>query len=213
MKNLLEKLKVLSWVQWLAVVLIIGGLAIMIPKAKGMFDFYKEVKYAEENNFAAGNLSPDLLRPWMSLRYIAAAYAVPQPYLYKAVGIQARPETSMLGINRLNSQLGLGKVDGQPALLKTIREAIVAYRAHPVVTGMLENRVEDWMTVQYIANSSGIPTAVIFTAIGVPVDGNAFKPLGFLSDELKYTGGKPALLAAVQKIVDAQGIKLKPVNP
>lgn len=211
MKNLLEKLKAISWVQWLAIALIVIGIAIMIPKAKGMLDFYKEVKYAQENNFAAGNLSPDLLRPWMSLRYVAAAYAVPQEYLYDAIGLQPRKETSMLGINRLNSQLGLGKVDGQPALLKTVREAIVEYRAHPVVSGMVEREVEDWMTIQYIANSSGIPALVIFAEVGIPADGNAFKPLGFLSDEVNYTGGPKALIAAIQKVVEAQG--LRPVHP
>jgi hypothetical protein len=211
MKNLLEKLKSVSKVQWLAVALIVIGLAIMIPKAKGMFDFYKEVRYAQENNFAEGNLSPDLLRPWMSMRYIGAAYAVPQLYLYKAAGIEPKKETSMIGLNRLNSQMRLGTVNGQPALMKTIREAIVEYRAHPVVTGLLEQHVEDWMTVQYIANSSGIPAAVIFEEIGIPAEGNAFKPLGFLSDETNYTGGLKGLLAAIQKVVDAQGVK--PVAP
>jgi hypothetical protein len=213
MKKLLERLKAITWIQWLAVVLIVIGIAIMIPKGKGMGDFYKEVKYAQENNFAAGNLSPDLLRPWMSLRYVAAAYAVPQPYLYQALGIQAKPETSMLGLNRLNNQLKLGMVDGQPAIMQTVRNAIVQYRAHPVVTGMLEREVEDWMTIQYIANSSGIPAAVIFKEIGVPAEGNAFKPLGFLSDEVNYTGGPKALLAAIQKVVDAQGLKIQPDQP
>ncbi len=208
MKKLFSKL---TPVQWLAVALILGGLLIMIPKAKGMFDFYKEVRYAQENNFAAGNLSPDLLRPWMSLRYVAAAYAVPQQYLYTAAGIQPKKETSMIGLNRLNSQLRLGQVDGQPALLKTIRAAIIEYRAHPVVTGLLERSVEDWMTVQYIANSTGIPAAVIFQEVGLPAEGNAFKPLGFLSDETNYPGGPKALIAAVQKIVEAQGVK--PVQP
>lgn len=212
MKKLISKL---SPVQWLAMALIVVGVAIMIPKARGMLDFYKEARYAEEHHFADGNLSPDLLRPWMSLRYIAAAYAVPQQYLYKAIGVQPRPETSMLGLNRLNSQLGLGKVDGQPALMKTVREAIVEYRAHPVVTGFLEREVADWMTVQYIANSSGIPALIIFDEIGVPADGNTFKPLGFLSDQVNYPGGPKALIAAVQEVVDAQGIKIKiePVQP
>jgi hypothetical protein len=211
MKNLIEKLKSISKIQVVAVVLIVIGVVIMIPKARGMFDFYKEARYASENNFSAGNLSPDLLRPWMSIRYISVAYAVPQKYLFDSLKIQPKKETSMIGINRLNSQMGLGKVDGQPALMKTIRESIVEYRAHPVVTGLIEQHVEDWMTVQYIANSSGIPALVIFDEIGIPADGNAFKPLGFLSDQVNYTGGPKALVAAVQEIVDAQGVK--PVTP
>lgn len=208
MKKLFSKL---SLVQWLAITLIVGGLLIMIPKAKGMFDFYKEVRYAQENDFAAGNLSPELLRPWMSLQYVAAAYAVPQAYLYDAIQLQPRKETSLLGINRLNQELGLGQTNGEPALLTTVREAIIEYRAHPVVTGLLEKHVEDWMTVQYIANSSGIPALVIFEELGLPAEDNTFKPLGFLGDELDYPGGPKALIAAVQKIVEAQGVK--PVLP
>ena len=208
MKKLISKL---TPIQWLAMALILVGVAIMIPKAKGMFDFYKEVRYASENNFAAGNLSPDLLRPWMSIRYIAVAYAVPQQYLFDSLKLQPKKETSMIGINRLNQQMGLGKIDGQPALMKTVRESILEYRAHPVVTGLIEKQVEDWMTVQYIANSSGIPALVIFEEVGIPWQDNAFKPLGFLSEEVKFPGGTKALIAAIQKIVDAQGIK--PVIP
>jgi hypothetical protein len=208
MKKLFSKL---TPIQWLAVALIVIGIAIMIPRAKGMFDFYKEARYAAENHFAAGNVSPELLRPWMSIRYIAVACAVPQQYLFDAAGIQPRKETSMIGINRLNQQMGLGQTDGQPTLLKTIREAVTEYRAHPVVLGLLEKRVEDWMTVQYIANSTGIPALVIFEKVGIPWQDNAFKPLGFLSEEVKYPGGTKALIAAVQQIVDEQGIK--PVIP
>jgi hypothetical protein len=208
MKKLISKL---TPVQWLAVALILVGVAIMIPKAKGMFDFYKEARYATENNFAAGNLSPDLLRPWMSIRYICVAYAVPQKYLFDSLKIQPKKETSMISLGRLNSQMGLGKVDGQPVLMQTVRESILEYRAHPVVTGLIEQHVEDWMTVQYIANSSGIPALVIFDEIGIPYEGNSFKPLGFLSDQVNYAGGPRALCAAIQKIVDAQGVK--PVTP
>jgi hypothetical protein len=208
MKKLTSKL---TPIQWLAVALILIGVAIMIPKGKGMLDFSKEARYAAENHFADGNLSPDLLRPWMSIQYIAAAYAVPQQYLFDAAGIHPHKETSMIGINRLNQQMGLGKVDDQPALMKTISAAILAYRANPVATGLLERLVEDWMTVQYIANSTGIPAETLFSAINLPAEGNANKPLGFLSQEMKYPGGPKALAAALQKIVDAQGVK--PVQP
>ena len=67
MKNLIDKFKSISKIQIFAVVLIVVGLAIMIPKGLGMFDFYKEVQYANLHNFRAGNLSPDLLRPWMTI--------------------------------------------------------------------------------------------------------------------------------------------------
>jgi hypothetical protein len=207
MKTIIEKLKSISKVQILALILVVVGVAIMVPKAKGMFDFYKEVRYATDNNFAAGNLSPELIRPWMSIRYLSVAYAVPQKYLFDAANIQPKKETSMIALNRLNQQMRLGSVDGQPALMKIIREAILAYRANPVVTGLIEREVSNWMTVQYIANSTGIPAETIFQKTGIPADGNAYKPLGFLSDEVNFTGGPKALVAAIQKIVDAQGVK------
>jgi hypothetical protein len=204
---MIEKIKSISKVQWLAVALIVIGVAVMIPKGMGMLDFYKEARYAEENHFSDGNLSPDLLRPWMSLRYIAVAYDVPQLYLYDAAGIQPHPETSMLGLNRLNQQMKLGQVDGQPTLMKTVREAILSYRAKPVVTGLLEQEVHDWMTVQYISNSTGVPAETIFAGIGLPAEGNAHKPLGFLSDQTNYPGGTKALVAAVQKVLDDLGVE------
>ena len=126
MKKLIEKLKSLSKIQIAAIILIIIGLAIMLPKAQGLFEFSKEARYAQVNDFAAGNLSTDLLRPWMSLRYISVAYAVPQKYLFDATGIQPKKETSMISINRLNHQLDLGTVDGKPVLLKQVADAIEA---------------------------------------------------------------------------------------
>ena len=204
-------LKSLTKLQWLAQGLIVVGLIIMGVKALGMREFNREVQYAIEHDFASGNVSPDLLRPWMSIRYIAVAYAVPQEYLYDAAHIQPRKETSMIGINRLNQQMNLGQVDGQPALMKTLHDAIDAYRANPVSPGLLEGHVEDWMNVQYIANSTGIPAGEILIEVGIPVDGNSYKPLGFLSDEVDYNGGPSALVAAIQKIVDARGVK--PVRP
>ena len=211
MKSLIEKIKSISIIQVIALILIIGGIAIMIPKARGMFDFYKEAQYAAENNFQAGNLSPDLIRPWMSMRYVAAAYAIPQKYLFDELHIQPKKETSLIGLARLNQQMQLGTVDGQPAILKHVKTVILAYRANPIVTGLIEQKVEDWMNVAYIANSSGVPADSILQSVGITPVGNAYKPLGFLSDETHYNGGVKALMASVQKIVDAQGVK--PVKP
>lgn len=211
MNQLIQRIRSLNRVQWLAIALIVIGVMIMIPKGRGMADFSRDAEYAAKNNFAAGNLSTDLLRPWMTIRYISVAYAVPQEYLFEATGIQPKRETSMLSIARLNQQMQLGQVNDQPALMDTIKQTIEAYRANPVVTGLIEQHVEDWMTVQYIANSTGIPAEEILQTVGLPVEGNANKPLGFLSDEMNYTGGKSALVDAVQKLVDEKGVK--PVIP
>lgn len=202
----MEKLfKKLTWMQWLAIALIILGAAIMFPRARGMLDFYQEARYAAENDFASGDVSPDLLRPWMSIRYVAVAYAVPQQYLFDTAKIKPRKETSMVSIQRLNQKMGLGQVDGEPALLKTVRAAIVAYRAQPVATGLLEKQVEGWMTAQYVANSTGIPAEAILAAANIPANGNIHKPFDFLSDELNYPGGSKALAKAVQDFLEQEG--------
>ena len=96
----------------------------------------------------------------------------------------------------------MGQVNGEPALLGTLRAAIISYRANPIVTGLLERHVENWMTPQYIANSTGIPVETLLQSANLPLDGNAHKPLGFLADETNYPGGSQALEAALQKIVD-----------
>ena len=201
MKNLFKKL---TRMQWLAIALIILGAAIMFPRARGMLDFYKEARYAAENDFASGDVSPDLLRPWMSIRYVAVAYAVPQQYLFDAANIKPRKETSMVSIQRLNQKMGLGQVDGEPALLKTVRAAIAAYRADPVATGLLEKRVEGWMTAQYVANSTGIAVDAILAAANILANGNIHKPFDFLSEELNYPGGPKALVKAVQDFLEQE---------
>jgi hypothetical protein len=194
----------LSPVHWLALGLIVAGLAIMIPRAQGMLSFYREARYAAEHDFASGNPSPSLIRPWMSIRYISAAYAVPQKYLFDAAHIQPRKETSMVALSRLNQEMGLGKEGEEPALVKTIRAAILAYRIDPVHPGLLEKRVEGWMTMQYIANSTGIAVEELFAAAHISSEGNAYKPLDFLSDELDYPGGVKALLEVLQEKVQEQ---------
>lgn len=197
-------IKSISLIQWIAAALILGGLAIMIPRALGMRSMGREVRYAIENNFEAGNPSPDLIRPWMSIRYVAANYGVPQKYLMDAASIPVRKETSLLSIKRLNEQMGLGRVDDQPELIGTFKKAVLAYRADPVHPGLLERRVEDWMTVQYVANSTGISAEQIFAAIGISQAGNEFVPLGVLSSRVKYSGGPKALTQAVGQAVGLQ---------
>ncbi len=119
------------------------------------------------------------------------------------IGIQPQKETSLIGIHRLNQEMGLGEENGQPALIGKIRQAILDYRARPIATGLIEQRVEGWMTIQYIANSTGLPVETIFAEIGLPSTQNANKPLDFLSDEVHYDGGPNALSAAIQKVIDA----------
>lgn len=201
------KIKSNSRVIILAVVLIIIGLAIMIPRGLGMLNFFKEANYATRNNFQNGNPSPDLIRPWMTIRYISAAYGVPQAYLFDGAGIPPNKENSMQSLKRLNDKLKLSEQDQQPTLMFKIRDIVREYQANPVVTGLIERSVQEWMTIQYISNSTGIPMDEIFRAINLPAEGNAYLPLGFLSDKNDYPGGHKGLIMALQKLVDSQPVQ------
>lgn len=204
MSSFFDKIRSISRIKILAVVLILAGAGIMVSKGLGMFSFYQEVRYAEINNFKAGNLSTDLLRPWMTVRYISVAYAVPQKYIFDGLLLQPKKENSMISLKRLNTQMNLGLDNNRPVIVKLMADVINKYREHPVTTGLIEKNVTDWMSIQYIANSTGIPANLFFTELGIPQDGNAYLPLGYLSDTVNYSGGPVSFVAAVQKIVDSQ---------
>lgn len=204
---MLEKIKSLNRIQIISLIVIALGVALIIPRITGMASIYKEAEFAFENNFAEGNVSPDLLRPWMTIRYISTAYAVPQAYIFEATNIQPRKETTLISLERLNQQMQLGEVNGEPVLVNKMREIIISYRANPIATGLIEREVQEWMTIQYIANSTGISADAIFEYADIESEGNAYFPIGFLSDRINYEGGEDALIAVIQEIVDEQGIR------
>ncbi len=78
---LLKRLKSISKIQIAAIFLIVIGLLVVIRYGIGAFNAFREIQYARQNNFDAGNLDPSLRRPWMNMQYVAVAYAVPQEYL------------------------------------------------------------------------------------------------------------------------------------
>jgi len=205
MSALLQRLRAISKIQWLALVLIVGGVALMVWRGSNLLNNYQELNFAIEHDFKSGHPSTDLMRPWMTLRFVAASYGVPQKFIYEYADVQPRKETSDISLERINRQLGLGEVNDQPAFLVTVREAIELYRANPVSTGLLEGHVEEWMTIEYIANSIGVPVETIFAELNLPVADNAYTPLNYLDDRINYSGGLTALQADLQKIVEAHG--------
>jgi hypothetical protein len=204
---MINKLKSLTKIQIIALVVIIFGVIFMISKAMGMVEIYQEGKFAFENNFAEGDVSPDLLRPWMTIRFISTSYAVPQAYIFDQANIQPRKETTLISLERLNQQMQLGEINNEPVLVNTMREIILSYRANPIATGLIEQEVQDWMTIQYVANSTGISADAILEYVEIPPEGNAYFPIGYLSEIANYEGGKSALIKKIQEIVDEQGVK------
>ena len=80
-----------------------------------------------------------------------------------------------------------------------MRQAIGQYRENPLTTGLGDD-VRPWMSIQYIANSTGIPPEYIFEQIDLPMEGNEYKPLTLLDDEFDY-----GLVEAVQAALDQYG--------
>lgn len=188
----------------IALVLIIAGLILSVRYAAGSFRAYRSVRFAMQHDFHAGNLDTDLLRPWMPLRFIAVAYAVPQAFLFDELGVEMTKANSGLPLGKLNDRLGLGVSNDQPVLLHRVREAIVTYRANPVATGLAEGRVEPWMNIQYIANSTGIPAQHFFDQLGIPMDGNAYVPLDALVRKTEHGRESARLLVEIQAIIDTE---------
>jgi hypothetical protein len=205
-------------VLFVAIVLIVFGVFAMVRYTRGALDAYRVMEYARANDFDAGNVDPALIRPWMNLRFVAVAYAVPQEYFLEELGIHPPEgrggppdgppggrddrEFTQASLDRLNERLRLGNTNGEPALLPILRAAILRYRENPVATGMTERGVRPWMNMQYIANSTGIPIEAFFEAVGVPSEGNAYIPLERLADELQLEGGLESLMDAVRLVID-----------
>lgn len=190
----------------LAAILIVIGVSLVIHFGRGMFNAYRAMEFARQNNFDAGNPDPDLVRPWMDIRYIAVAFTVPQEFLFAELGIPMERRNSEIPLYRLNDEFKFGRSDQSdrpyPAIVDKVRDAIVKYRENPVPTGLREGGVRPWMSVQYISNSTGIPAEVIFEQIGLPMDDYAFMPLDRLSDEVHYHHGVRALVDKIQHVVD-----------
>ncbi len=201
-----------------AIVLIIFGALTTIRYARGALNAYRTMEYARVNNFDAGNVDPALIRPWMNLRFVAVAYAVPEEYILEELGIRPPEghggrtdgppggrddrEFTQAPLDRLNDRLRLGNTNGEPALLPILRDVILRYREDPVATGMTERGVRPWMNMQYIANSTGIPVETFFEAMGVPVEGYAYIPLERLADEVQFVGGPGALMDAIRNVIN-----------
>ncbi len=85
-------------------------------------------------------------------------------------------------------------------IIDKAKAAITEYRANPVATGLRD--VRPWMSIRYIANSTGVSESEIFAAIGLPTAGNENKPLDLLSQDMHYPGGPRALVDAVKNALE-----------
>lgn len=191
-------LKSLTRWQILAIVLVVVGLGLVIFFGIRSYRSFKAMQYIQEQGLDVGTADVDAIRPWMPIRFIAVAYAVPQEYIFAELDIPFDQRESNDTLSHLNQKYDFGRPAerGEPPILDKVREAILAYRANPVVTGLQD--VRSWMSIRYIANSTGVPEEYIFEQIGLPAAGNESKPLDRLDHEFKF-GGRQEIVEAVRE--------------
>lgn len=185
----------------LPVVLIALGLVITLYFGLRAVNSFRQLQYIHEQGLDRGAASVDAVRPWMTIRFIAVAYAVPEEYLYSQLEIpfDRRNANTPLGELNRDYQLGQSPYGPYPAIIDKVRKAIVAYRANPVVTGLRD--IRPWMSIHYIANSTGVPVDYIFEQLNLPITGNEDKPLDILGEEFHYKGGPRGLADDIQRVL------------
>lgn len=189
--------------RWLlATLLVVLGLGITVYFGVRAVRSFQQLRYIHEQGLDRGTASIEAIRPWMTIRFVAVAYAVPEEFLYSQLEIPFQRRNADRALGELNRDYDLGLSPGSTELviIDKVKTAIKEYRANPVATGLRD--VRPWMSVRYIANSTGVPVEYIFQQIGLPMDGNADKPLDLLSDELHYRGGPRDLADDIQRALN-----------
>jgi hypothetical protein len=201
MNKLKHWLAQLAKARLLPIILIVVGLAITVFFGLRAISSFRQLQYIHQQGLDRGVAGVEAVRPWMTIRFVAVAYAVPEEYLYSQLEIPFERRNADRALGELNRdyQLGLSPNGNELVIIDRIKAAINAYRANPVVTGLGD--VRPWMSIHYIANSTGVPQAYIFDQLGLPQAGNENKPLNLLSDELTYPGGPRALADDIQRIL------------
>ena len=138
MKNLRQwAAKYPKLLQILPLVLVALGLAVTIYFGLRAVNSFRQLQYIHAQGLDRGAASVEAVRPWMTIPFIAVAYAVPEEYLYSQLGIpfdRHNFNVSLGALNR-NYQLGQSSNGDYPAIIDKVKAAITAYRANPVVTG------------------------------------------------------------------------------
>lgn len=159
---------------------------------------FRQVQYIRQQGLDRGVASTDAIRPWMTIRFVAVAYAVPEEYLYSTLAIPFDRRNANQSLGELNRIYERGLVAGGSELVVVdqARAAIIAYRQNPVATGLRD--VRPWMSLRYIANSTGVSLTDLLAAARLPATTNADMPLDLLGEELHTPGGPRELTDAIQ---------------
>ena len=182
-----------------AIALIVVGVGIIVIYGLRSMRSYQQLQYIQAQGLDNGTADVSAIQGWMTIRYIGVAYAVPEEYIYAELDIPFEDGRGDKPLGRLNQEYQLGQSpNGEyPALVDQVQAAILAYREDPVATGLAD--IRRWMTILYIANSSGVPEDYLLTELDIPnQDNNSYKPLDHLVKDLRYEGGGRALEEAIK---------------
>lgn len=195
----------IPWRRILPIGLILIGAVLTVIYGLRAVRSFRQIQYIQQQGLDRGTASVEAIQPWMTIRFIAVAYAVPEEYLYSALGIP---------FERRSADRPLGRIQPAPAapaggspptpvpdfgsvLVQRAKDAVVAYRADPIATGLRE--IRPWMSLRYISNSKGIPLDDLFAQSGLSPSLNPDKPLDLLAEETAFPGGPRALTETVAR--------------
>ncbi len=159
---------------WAVVILLVGLWLIFFFGTRTM-SAYREFTYAREQGLLNGTATVEAIQPWMTIRYIAVAYAVPEEYIYAKLKIPFNRRSAREPLGHLARQQQEQRARPAPAepppdpdaavdaLLAEVRAIILAYRENPVAWGLRD--IRPWMSLAYIANSTGVPVDYLVGAV------------------------------------------------
>lgn len=198
--TLKEKMvKTLSNRNVLAALFIFAGLAVTIFFGSRALQSYRQLQYVREQGLDRGVASVNAIRGWMTIRYVSVAYAVPEEYIFDQLDIPYTERNSNDILGRLNREYEFEKPEKgtEPEIVAKVAQAILDYRANPVATGLSD--IRPWMTVRYIANSTGVPEDYLLRQLGLDDSHNhPVMPLHDLAEVTHFEGGPRRLIETIE---------------
>lgn len=198
---------IFQWQTLALALILIGALVIALYSMRSLRS-YREFQHIRGAELDRGLARLDAIRPWMTVRYVGVAYAVPEEYIFAQLEIPYNRRNSNATLGQLNQDYAMGQAtDAEfPAIIDRVAQAIVDYRANPVPPGLRELR--PWMTLRYIAASTGVPQAYLVEALGLDAAhaaelDAAIRPLDQLAHEMRYPGGPEAMLSQLRQALDS----------
>jgi hypothetical protein len=196
----------LNW-RTLAILLIVAGAVIISLYGLRSVRAYREFQYIRAEGLDRGTARIEAIRSWMTVRYIAVAYAVPEEFIFAQLEIPYNRRNNHATLGELNDEYGMGLSPNgtYPQIIDRVAQAIRDYRANPVPTGLRD--IRPWMTIRYIASSTGIPEEYLLEQIGLDAQRAAqidatVRPLDQLAPELHFPEGPRALFRRLEDAIE-----------